>query len=119
MARKREKDPPQATPDGRYIVMRNRLWRTSNPKLSDDERQTLVNDLMNARRSVRDAQRHGDRAGVAQARSSVDVAKIGLGERGPVWWDDGEPNYNRHLVHNSPYARWWLAVKRTAVCGGN
>jgi len=45
---------------------------------------------------------------------------MGLGERGPVWWDDGEPDYNRHLVQNSPYAVWWLAeVKRTTVRGSN
>ena len=29
------------------------------------------------------------------------------GERGPVWWTDGEPDWNRHLVKNSPYAGWF------------
>jgi len=38
-----------------------------------------------------------------------DVAKIGLGKRGPVWWDDGEPDYNRRLIQNSPHAMWWIA----------
>ncbi len=35
--------------------------------------------------------------------------KIGLGERGPVWWDDGEPDYNRRLIQNSPHAMGWIA----------
>ena len=30
-------------------------------------------------------------------------AKVELGERGPVWWSDGAPDYNRHLIKNTPY----------------
>jgi hypothetical protein len=41
------------------------------------------------------------------ARARVHAAKVGLGERGPVWWQDGAPDLNRHLVRNSPYAAWW------------
>jgi hypothetical protein len=37
----------------------------------------------------------------------VDDAKRTLGERGPVWWADGAPDYNRHMVKNSPYADWY------------
>jgi hypothetical protein len=37
----------------------------------------------------------------------VDVAKRALGERGPVWWDDGAPDYNRHMARNTPYAAWF------------
>ena len=36
------------TPDGRYFVVRGRLWRTSNPALVPERRQGLVNDLMSA-----------------------------------------------------------------------
>ena len=108
------KDLPRTTPDGRYIVVRDRLWRTSNPKLSDEERQALVNELMSSRRAVRNAKRDCNKALVAKARLSVDRAKVALGERGPVWWDDGEPDYNRYLIQNSPYAMWWIAeVRRT------
>ena len=30
------------TPDGRYFVVRGRLWRTSNPALDPAERERLV-----------------------------------------------------------------------------
>ena len=35
------------------------------------------------------------------------MAKLALGERGPVWWTDGTPDWNRRLVRNTPYADWW------------
>ena len=38
------------TPDGRYIVVRGRLWRTTNPNISETERERLVKHLMDARR---------------------------------------------------------------------
>lgn len=49
------KAPVLHTPDGRYIVVRGRLWRASNPNLSPAAHDRLVADLMNARRAVRDA----------------------------------------------------------------
>ncbi|QQR40392.1 hypothetical protein [Devosia rhizoryzae] len=94
------------TPDGRYIVVRGRLWRSSNPDLSAAERQRLVDDLMDARRRVRSP----DAEAKAKARRDVDRAKQALGERGPVWWTDGAPDYNRHLAKNTPYAAWYAAV---------
>jgi hypothetical protein len=97
--------PPLTTPDGRYIVVRSRLWRASNPLLPDDERQRLVDELMDARRAVKDAK--GDKAALADARRQVDQAKIALGERGRVWWDDGAPDLNRHMIDGSPYATWY------------
>ena len=96
--------PPERTPDGRYIVVRGRLWRASNPHLPEDERQRHVNALMNARRAVGAAKRAGDPAAEKAARAQVHQAKVALGERGPVWWDDGAPDYNRHLIKNTPYA---------------
>lgn len=98
------------TPDGRYFVVRGRLWRSSNPRLGAEERQRLVNELMAARRAVQSARRLGDSDALSAARSRVDEAKHGLGERGPVWWDDGAPDYNRHLVKNTPYAAWYDAL---------
>ncbi len=43
------------TRDGRYFVARNRLWRCTDPRLDDAERQSRVSTLMSARRAVRDA----------------------------------------------------------------
>ena len=84
--------------------MRGRLWRTSNPNLSDTLRESLVRDLMKARRDVAAAKRENDVELEKDARARVHEAKVALGERGPVWWDDGAPDYNRHLVKNTPYA---------------
>ncbi|HTU67492.1 MAG TPA: hypothetical protein VMF52_16200 [Steroidobacteraceae bacterium] len=97
----------RVTPDGRYFVVRGRLWRRANPGLSADKREALVNELMAARRAVHAAQKADDAAALAAARKAVDAAKIGLGERGPVWWTDGAPDLNRHKVKGSPYAEWY------------
>lgn len=95
------------TPDGRYFVMRGRLWRTSNPDLDPAIRERLVSALMAARRAVLAAKRNGDRTQEAAAHEAVDHAKTALGERGPVWWIDGAPDLNHHLARTSPYADWY------------
>ena len=84
--------------------MRGRLWRTSNPNLPEVLRESLVRDLMKARRDVAAAKRENDAVLEKDARARVHEAKVALGERGPVWWDDGAPDYNRYLVKNTPYA---------------
>lgn len=104
----RQPDEHPRTPDGRYFVVRGRLWRLSNPDLDPRERERLVGELMVARRAVRDAM--GEPAAVAQARGRVDAAKRDLGERGPVWWTDGAPDLNRRMVANTPYAEWFAAL---------
>jgi len=96
------------TPDGRYFVVRGRLWRTSNPALGLAEREQLVRDLMAARRAVRSSK--GDPVALATARARVDAAKRSLGERGPVWWTDGSPDYNRHMAATTPYAAWFVSL---------
>lgn len=97
----------RVTPDGRYFVVRGRLWRRANPDLPTEKRELLVRELMNARRAVKEATKSGDATALALARKAVDDAKIGLGERGAVWWTDGAPDLNRHKVKNSPYAEWY------------
>lgn len=99
--------PVRRTPDGRYIVVRGRLWRATNPGLSADERARHTRALMAARRAVGVARRAGDRSALARAGADVHEAKVALGERGPVWWTDGAPDYNRHLAKNTPYAGWY------------
>jgi hypothetical protein len=71
-------------------------------------RDRLVKALMTARRAVRDAGTDPDAK--AGARKHVDDAKVALGERGPVWWEDGAPDFNRHLAKNTPYAEWYAAL---------
>ncbi len=99
------------TPDGRYFVVRGRLWRRSNPALDETERARLVGELMAARRAVGLAGKTGDASAVAQARAQVDRAKRALGERGPVWWDDGAPDFNRRMAVNTPYADWFATLR--------
>ena len=100
------------TPDRRYIVVRGRLWRAANPALSPEERLALTKALMSARREVGRARRAHDALGVRRARSRVDRAKRALGERGPVWWTDGAPDYTRRLARNTPYAEWYARAER-------
>lgn len=97
------------TPDGRYLVVRGRLWRAADPRLDADERARLTHALMDARRAVGAALRANDGAALKRARAAVQAAKAGLGERGPVWWQDGAPDYNRRLAKNTPYADWYAA----------
>jgi hypothetical protein len=80
------------TPDGRYFVVRGRLWRLSNPALDPKVREALVRELMAARRAV--CQTKGDAEALAKARAQTDAAKRTLSERGPVWWSET-------LVHKS------------------
>ena len=94
---------PEMTPDQRYIIVRGRLWRASNPRLPKTIKAKLVHALMGARRAVhvfRD-----DPKRLSEAHRLVEQAKILLGERGAVWWRDGAPDYNRALLKNSPYGR--------------
>ena len=100
---------PLKTPDGRYIVVRGRLWRTADPGLSTERREALVHDLMTARRAVRDALSNEDPKSLRAARDAVQAAKEGLGERGPVWWSDGAPDQNRRMAVNTDYRDWFLS----------
>ena len=98
------------TPDGRYFIHNERLWRCTNPSLGESERSQLVKELMAARRAVNAAKIANDRDKLGDARARVHAAKVSLGERGPTWWDD-DVDHNRKLVKNSPYARWWQTSK--------
>jgi hypothetical protein len=97
------------TPDDRYLIFNGKLWRRSNPALGPKQRALLVEVLMRARRQVGQALRTGDGAAEREARARVHKAKVALGERGPPWWTDGAPDFNRHLVENTPYATWYRA----------
>ncbi len=101
---------PPCTPDGRYIVVRGRLWRATNPSLPEPERQRLTQALMDARRAVKAARAAADPDAEDAAHRAVDAAKQALGERGPVWWTDGAPDLNRKMARNTAYADWFASV---------
>jgi hypothetical protein len=66
-----------------HRLIKGRRWRVSDPRIPEDLRQTLVNELMAARRAVRDAEGDDDERA---ARARVQDAKVALGERGVCWW---------------------------------
>ena len=100
------KDYP-ATPDGHFFVSKGRLWRCTDPGLGESERRAAVKALMQARRAVRDAKDEGEKRA---ARDAVEAAKRRLGERGPVWWEDGSPDEGGKHPRNSIYADWWAGL---------
>ncbi len=99
------------TPDGRYFVVRGRLWRCSNPELDVERRRELVQQLMQARSAKGRAMRAGDTSSRENARAEVDAAKHALGERGEPWWTDGAPDYNRRMAKSTPYAEWYAQLE--------
>ena len=109
------KDYPE-TPDGRYFVSKGRLWRKTDPALDDSTRRAAVKRLMQARRDVGHAETEAEER---DARARVDAAKHDLGERGPVWWDDGAPDEGRKHPKNSSYADWWSSLTDAERAAGD
>ena len=99
--------PHPVTPDGRYFVVRGRLWRMTNPALTEAEAARLRRELMSARSALGRARRVDDADEHADARHRIQAAKVALGERGVPWWTDGAPDYNRRMVVNTPYRVWF------------
>jgi hypothetical protein len=75
---------PWAADAETHRVIGARRWRVSDPRIPADLRQTLVHELMAARRAVRHAT---DVAAERLARARVHDAKVALGERGSRWWE--------------------------------
>jgi hypothetical protein len=95
----RRVDPPHRTKnvsetgsvdDDRWLVINGRKWRRTDPVLDDALVARLKSHLGRGRSGVRTAKSAGDVDAVAGARRRVDLAKHGLGERGPYWWDSPE-----------------------------
>lgn len=101
------KKPYPVTPDGHYFLAKERLWRCTNPALPDAERRGYVKKLMQGRLAVKNATTKEE---TKQARAVVQEAKVQLGERGPVWWDDGSPDVNQYHPKNTIYADWWRSL---------
>ena len=64
---------------------------------------------MDARRAIAHIKRTGT-GDLSAARAAVDIAKRFLGERGPVWWDDGASDCNRRMAVNTVYRDWYTAL---------
>ncbi len=105
--------PWPVTPDGRYFVVRGRLWRCTDPSLPEAERARHTRALMHARAAVGRALRAKDRQAEREARQHVHAAKLALGERGAAWWTDGAPDYNRRMARNTPYRDWFDTLEQS------
>lgn len=82
------------TPDGRYFLVKGRLWRCTDPSLAMAAREKLLAVLADARRAVQ------------EARTQVHSAKVGLGDLGNVRRAEPAPDYNEELAQETPYAKW-------------
>lgn len=80
----------ERTEDGRYIVVKGRRWRASDPAIPETLRSELVSALMTGRRLVRT---HKD-----AARVMVQDAKGALGERGDPWWEPTEEGRRQRIA---------------------
>lgn len=80
-------EPPEVTPDGRYLVIAGRRWRATDPDIPEERRAELTRVLMAWRREVR---RTKGTEGERTARAGVQAAKVALGERGTPWWEQLE-----------------------------
>ncbi len=97
------------TPDRRYVVIRQRLFRAGDPSLPVSARRAYVNRLEMAQQEARQAHEGRDPVALRRAQLAADDARAQLGERGPVWWDDGAPDLSWCRVASSPYASWHAA----------
>jgi hypothetical protein len=73
--------------DARWLTVRGRRWRRTDPALPEDVVARLTSHLGRGRSAVRVAKRGEDQAALARARLRVNLAKHGLGERGERWWE--------------------------------
>jgi hypothetical protein len=88
---KKSKSPRKGvekTADGHHVLIDGRRWRATDPRIPEERRQQLVNELMQARRDVGRARRAGDAEAEQAARARVHECKVALGERGAKWWEE-------------------------------
>jgi len=81
---------PAPESDDRWLVINGRRWRKTDPSLPDDVVAELKSHLGRGRSGVRVAKGNDDPDAVAAARHRTSLAKHGLGERGPYWWEHPE-----------------------------
>jgi len=73
--------------DEHWFVINGRRWRRTDPDLPESLSVSLTSHLGRARSAVGVTRRAGDAEATAAARVRVGLAKHGLGERGPRWWE--------------------------------
>lgn len=76
--------------DDRWLVIDGRRWRRTDPSLPEGVVQELKSHLGRSRSAVTKARASQDEVALRAARDRVRLAKTGLGERGPYWWEADE-----------------------------
>ncbi|KAA0926316.1 MULTISPECIES: hypothetical protein [Rhodococcus] len=92
-------EEPERTEDGRYIVIKGRRWRATDPDIPEDRNTELRSILMAWRREVKRT------SGAPESRAGVHATKVALGERGTPWWEQSDDERR---------ARWESEVSRPA-----
>jgi hypothetical protein len=99
----------RVTPDGRYFVVRSKLWRLANPGLSAAVRSALVRELMAARSAVRSSKLLKNLTAAAHWSTSSNESSASAVPCGG--WTDGSQDLNRQTVKNTPYASWFSGLR--------
>ena len=73
--------------DEKWLVVDGRRWRRTDPSIPDAELARLKSHLGRGRSGVRTA---ADDAELEATRHRTRLAKTGLGERGPKWWEQSD-----------------------------
>ncbi|EXF24977.1 biopolymer transporter Tol [Nesterenkonia sp. AN1] len=71
----------------RWLVIKGRRWRRTDPALPEELVAALKSHLGRGRSGVGAGKKTDDAERVAASRRRVGLAKTGLGERGPYWWE--------------------------------
>ncbi|WP_042939452.1 hypothetical protein [Rhodococcus sp. AW25M09] len=90
-------EEPGRTEDGRYVVIKGRRWRATDPDIPEQRNAELRSILMAWRREVKRT------SGAPEARAGVQASKVALGERGTPWWEQSD---------DERQARWDAEVPR-------
>ena len=77
------------TTDGRHFSVDGRLWRLSDPRLSEERKAELRKRLMSGRRMKAQGR-------IEEGKAVVQEAKLRLGERGTPWWELDRPYDSDH-----------------------
>jgi hypothetical protein len=95
-------EPPEVTPDGRYIVVNGRRWRATDPTIPEARRAELTRVLMAWRREVHRTRGTDEQSA---ARAGVQAAKVALGERGTPWWEQSDEERRARWTADTPMPR--------------
>ncbi|WP_206487774.1 hypothetical protein [Rhodococcus sp. KRD162] len=87
---------PESTEDGRYVVIKGRRWRATDPKIPEQRDAELRSILMDWRREVKRT------SGAPEARAGVQATKVALGERGTPWWEQSDDERRRRWETELP-----------------